>query len=126
MFRRSTLEQSGGWVGRAYEDWDLWLRLAGLGMSGVRVDRVVYRRRLHEDPRLLTGARERHADLYAEIQRRNATVFARRHELRAQERPAWWKRLVYPVVFGARKVVPLPVEAFLQRIMMRLGTGLPG
>ncbi|MEA2445740.1 MAG: hypothetical protein QOJ12_3032, partial [Thermoleophilales bacterium] len=30
------------------------------------------------------------------------------------------------VLFGARKIVPFRIEAFLQRTMMRLGTGLPG
>jgi glycosyltransferase involved in cell wall biosynthesis len=126
LLRRSTLDRAGGWQGRAYEDWDLWLRLVGLGIGGVRVDRVVYRRRLHGDSRLLQQARRRHQELYAELQRRNAAVFARRAELRAAERPAAWKRAVYPVLFGPRKVVPFSVEAFLQRTMMRLGTGLPG
>lgn len=126
MFRRATLVEAGGWQGWAYEDWDLWLRLAGMGRSGIRVDRVVYRRRLHDSPRLLTDARKHHQELYAEIERHNAAVFARRDELRRAERPALWKRFAYPVLFGARKVVPISVEAFLQRTMMRLGTGLPG
>jgi hypothetical protein len=126
MFRRTALERAGCWEGWAYEDWDLWLRLTGLGIGGVRVDRTVYRRRLHGDPRLLTTARKRHGELYEEIRRRNAGVFAQRAQLRREERPAAWKLLVYPVLFGARKVVPFRVEAFLQRTMMRLGTGLPG
>jgi glycosyltransferase involved in cell wall biosynthesis len=126
MFRREVLERSGGWQGRAYEDWDLWLRLVGLGIAGMRVDRVVYRRRLHGSGRLLGDARRRHQELYAELRRRNAGVFERRAELRRSERPAAWKRAVYPILFGPRKVVPLRVEAFLQRTMMRLGTGLPG
>jgi hypothetical protein len=126
MFRRTALERAGGWQLRAYEDWDLWLRLAGMGLGGIRVDRVVYRRRLHGDSRLLAEARRGHQELYAEIQRRNPDVFARRAELRAQERPAPWKIAVYPVLFGARRVVPYTIEAFLQRVMMRLGTGLPG
>jgi glycosyltransferase involved in cell wall biosynthesis len=125
MFRRSTLEHMGGWHGRAYEDWDLWLRLAGEGLSGVRTDQVVYRRRLHGDARLLQQARRRHQELYRELQRRNAGVFARRAELRREERPAGWKLLVFPVLFGPRKVVPVPAEAFLQRTMMRIGSGLP-
>jgi hypothetical protein len=126
MFRRETLERAGAWQMRSYEDWDLWLRLVGLGVGGMRVDRVVYQRRLHGDSRLLAAARRDHQRLYAEIQARNGAVFARRAQLRALERPAPWKLAVYPVLFGPRKVVPLPVEAFLQRCMMRLGTGLPG
>lgn len=125
MFRREVLERAGGWQGRAYEDWDLWLRLIGLGERGAAAGRVVYRRRLHDDSRLLTTARARHQDLYAELKERNAAVFARRDDLRRDERPSAWKRAVYPVAFGARKVIPMRVEAALQRMMMRMGTGLP-
>jgi len=126
MFRRDVLERAGGWHGWAYEDWDLWLRLAGLDVSGVATDRLVYRRRLHGDSRLLAQARERHQELYAEITRRNAKVVSRRRELRAAERPAMWKRLVYPIVFGSRSVLPVRLEAILQRAMLRFGGGLPG
>ncbi len=125
MFRREVLERAGGWQGRAYEDWDLWLRLVGLGESGVSAGRVVYRRRLHDDSRLLTTARTRHQELYSELKERNAEVFAMRDELRRGERPSAWKRSVYPIVFGPRKVVPMRVEAALQRMMMLMGTGLP-
>jgi glycosyltransferase involved in cell wall biosynthesis len=125
MFRRETLERAGGWEGWAYEDWDLWLRLVGLGAEGVRTDRVVYRRRLHGQSRLLVQARRRHKELYGEIVRRNRDVLARRGELRRQEHPAPWKRVVYPVMFGSRSVVPVHVEAFLQRTMLRRGGGLP-
>jgi len=125
MFRRGTLERAGGWEGRAYEDWDLWLRLVGLGIEGVRVDRSVYRRRLHGDSRVLQQARRRHQELYAGLRTRNAAVFASRPSLRREEAPAAWKLAAYPVMFGPRKVVPIRVEAFLQRMMMRFGTGLP-
>jgi hypothetical protein len=135
LFRRDLLERAGDWRGadgaklvgaQGYEDWDLWLRLVGLGAEGVRVDRTVYRRRLHGSGRLLARARQQHQDLYAELQERNAEVFARRDELRRRERPARWKRAGYPVLFGARKVVPVRIEAFMQRAMMRRGSGLPG
>jgi glycosyltransferase involved in cell wall biosynthesis len=126
MFRREILELAGGWKGRAYEDWDLWLRLIGLGVHGARVDHLVYKRRLSGENRLLRHARRRHQELYAWLQQSNADVFARREQLRRQERPAFLKRLGYPILFGPRKYVPLPIEAFLQRTMMRLGTGLPG
>lgn len=135
LFRREVLTRAGDWRGAAgarlvgahgYEDWDLWLRLVGLGIEGRHAGRVVYRRRLHGSGRLLAQARRRHQDLYEELVERNADVFARRDALRATERPARWKVAAYPVLFGPRNVIPLPVEAFLQRAMMRLGTGLPG
>jgi glycosyltransferase involved in cell wall biosynthesis len=125
LFRRTALEQVGGWQGPyGYEDWDVWLGFAERGMTGIPAGRVIYRRRLHGDHRVLSGARRRHGELYAELQRRHPELFARRPELREQERPAPWKRLVYPVLFGRRAVVPFAVEAFLQRTMMRLGLRL--
>jgi len=120
------LERAGGWDDRAYEDWDLWLRLVGQGVDGVPTGRVVYRRRLHGESRQLTQDRRRHRSLYGEIVRRNRDVFARRGELRRLERPAAWKRVAYPIIFGSRSVVPVRVEALLQRMMLRLNLGLPG
>jgi glycosyltransferase involved in cell wall biosynthesis len=125
LFRREVLERAGGWEG-GYEDWDLWLRLAGSGVEGITIDRVVYHRRLHGDGRQLPRDRRRHQALYAELRRRNAAVFEGRARLRRIERPASWKRAVYPVLFGRRAVVPLRIEAMLQRMMMRRGSGLPG
>lgn len=126
MFRREALEHAGGWESRAYEDWDLWLRLVGQGVDGVPTGSVVYRRRLHGESRQLAQDRRRHRVLYEEIVRRNPAVFARRSELRRLERPALWKRLAYPTLFGSRSVVPVRIEALLQRTMLRLGAGLPG
>ena len=135
MFRRSVLERAGDWRGapgaqlvgaHGYEDWDLWLRLVRCGVEGVYAGRSVYRRRLHGGSRLLAHARRRHQELYRELVARNAEVFERRTLLRGSERPAFWKPVVYPILFGARTVVPFRVEAFMQRTMMRLGLGLPG
>ncbi|MEI2703307.1 MAG: DUF2304 family protein [Baekduia sp.] len=125
MFRRQAVQSAGGWVGRAYEDWNLWLRLAGLGMRGAKTPAVVYRRRIHGDGRLLPQARRQHAALYAAIRSQNAGVFAERDRLRGIERPAPWKRAVYPLLFGSRRFVPERVETTLKRRMMRRGTGLP-
>jgi glycosyltransferase involved in cell wall biosynthesis len=124
LFRRSALVAVGGWQARGYEDWDVWLGFAERGLSGVAAGRVIYRRRLHGPGRVGPGDRRKHQELYAELQSRHPALFARRAELRRLERPAVWKRLVYPVLFGSRSVVPFRVEAFLQRTMMRLGLRL--
>lgn len=121
LYRREALERAGGWQEpTGYEDWDLWLRFAELGLTGIGVDRIVYRRRLHGASRLLQGARKRHASMYAQIKRRHPDAFGPgRARLRAAERPPLWKRAVYPVLFGRRAVVPFRVEAWLQRTMMQ-------
>ena len=107
LIRRRRSSAPGGWRMRAYEDWDLWLRFAGRGLEGARVERVVYRRRLHGEARLLAGARRRHQQLYEELQRRNAErVRAPRASCAARAPPRCGSALAYPVLFGARTVVP--------------------
>jgi glycosyltransferase involved in cell wall biosynthesis len=124
LLRRSALEVVGGWQWRVYEDWDLWLAFVDRDFRGVHVDAEVYRRRMHGATRSLAGARARHRELYRDLIRRHPHAFRRRGELRRLERPAPWRRVVYPVLFGHRAVIPYPVEAFMQRTMMRLGIRL--
>ncbi len=128
LFRRAVLERAGGWTGGVvdYEDWNLWLALAEQGVVGARIPRVVYERRLHGEARVAVNARRRHRALYEQLQHRHAGLFARRGELRKEERPALWKQAIYPVLFGPRKYVPFRLEALMQRAMMRSGGGLPG
>ena len=116
LMRRDVLERSGGWHALpAYEDWDLWLRYVGLGHEGVRADCVAYRRRLHGGGRMLATARRRHRHLYRALRERNGAVFDARRELLRRERPAVWKRVAYPAVFGRRAIVPDRVLARVQR-----------
>lgn len=126
LVRRSALERAGGWADRGYEDWGLWLAFVELGIDGVACDRVVYRRRLHGPSRVLAGDRARHRQLYEALRARHAGAFAARPRLRRRERPPAWKPVVYPVLFGARAVVPGRVEAWLQRTMMRYGLRISG
>jgi glycosyltransferase involved in cell wall biosynthesis len=126
MFRRSALEQVGGWqLASGYEDWDLWLALAEQGIGGVRTPGVVYRRRLHGTAGRLAQDRAQHRRLYEQLRARHAQLFGRRRELLLAERPAAWKRLVYPALFGSRALLPLRLEALMQRTMLRRGGGLP-
>lgn len=127
LFRRSVLDATGGWSEslRSYEDWDLWLRLADHGYRGVNAGRAVYKRRIHGDTRLLPQARREHSQLYAELKKRNRSLYQRRRDLRRDEKPAAWKPVVFPILFGARKIVPLRAENALKRAMMKRGAGLP-
>ena len=124
LVRRSALEQAGGWTDGGYEDWGLWLRFVELGIDGVSGDRIVYRRRLHGGHRAGREYRRRHDELYGALRERYAGAFAARPELARRERPAIWKRALYPVLFGARSVVPYRVEAWLQRTSMQRGLRL--
>ena len=126
LFRRSALVRAGAWRERGYEDWDLWLQFLALDSFGVHVPESVYRRRIHGDARRAQVDRKNHQRLYEELRESHPSLFARRAELRRAEGPARWKRVGYPMLFGARMLLPVRVEAFLQRTMMRLGNGLPG
>ena len=124
LVRRSMLLDVGGWADGEYEDWGLWLAFVERGLGGVAAGDVVYRRRLREGGRTGLAYRRRHRALYAQLRRRHPAAFAARPELRRRERPPLWKRLVYPVLFGRRAVIPFRVEAWLQRTMMRRGLRL--
>lgn len=116
MLRRSALEAVGGWQEpRGYEDWGLWLSFLARGIDGVSSRRVVYWRRYHGSGRLLPSVRPRHRALYSELKRRHPVPFARRGEARRRERPPRWKRVLYPLLFGPRLVVPVRLEAALTR-----------
>jgi glycosyltransferase involved in cell wall biosynthesis len=124
LLRRTAVDRAGGWIDGGYEDWGLYLRFVELGIPGVDSGRLVYRRRLHGSHRAAHEYRRRHRELYAGLKRRHASAFASRRALARVERPPLWKRAVYPVLFGPRRVVPYPVEAWLQRTMMRRGLRL--
>ena len=129
MFRRSALLAAGAWQasGRiGYEDWNLWLRLLELGIDGVHVDRTIYRRRLHGAGRVQVNARQRHQVLYAELRRLHPDLFRNRAKLRRLERPPLWKRLVYPLAFASRSVIPFALEARAKRMLLRRGLRVAG
>ena len=127
MLRRESLEAAGGWRwdGRVgYEDWSLWLRFVELGMSGVRVDRVVYRRRLHGSQRVQANARRNHRALYRQFRARHAEAYGRRAELRRRESPPLWKRISYPLLFGPRLLLPQRLEMSIKRALLRRGAAV--
>jgi glycosyltransferase involved in cell wall biosynthesis len=114
MFRREAIAAAGHWPPMYYEDWGLLLGCVEAGIDGVYLDRVVYRRRIQASS-MLTRARRDHAGLYDELKRRYPGAFARRRELARVERPALWKRVLYPVVYGRRTFVPAGLETRLRR-----------
>jgi glycosyltransferase involved in cell wall biosynthesis len=121
LFRRAALREAGGWQLRGgYEDWDLWLRLAGRGEPGVHAgDGVItYRRRLHGD-RMLAATRRNHRAMYRTLRDRNPSVFQDLATHRRASDLSAGRKLLYPVVFGGR--ARLPFEHRVRAWMDRLG-----
>ena len=127
LFRRDRIEALNGWrhdgANGTYEDWDLWLKLAGAGGSIVHLGPgvVTYRRRLHESrsDRALDLQKRRHASSYATLRQAHPDIFGRLAEHRRQSDLSFVRKLAYPVVYGGRP--PLPFEPTLKRWLDRLG-----
>jgi glycosyltransferase involved in cell wall biosynthesis len=120
MVRRKALLEVGGWELRTgVEDWDLWLKLAEAGWTGVKVPRVVYERRV-EGARMHAEARTRHRQLVNRLRERHPKSFGQRRELAKREGvPLRW-RVTYPVIFGIRNrnLLPYRIEEPLLRRML--------
>jgi peptidoglycan/xylan/chitin deacetylase (PgdA/CDA1 family) len=124
LFRRSTLEEVGGWrdidgeVG--YEDWHLWMTLAERGHQAAHAApaTVTMRRRIH-GRRMLTSAGKRHRTLYAKLRRLHPALFARMREHRRASSLGRVRTMLYPVAFGARP--PTGIWSRLRRIAARTG-----
>lgn len=120
LFRRSALEQVGGWkpIRLGYEDWDLWMALAEAGLGAVHAGhgRITYRRRLH-GTRMLTGAKANHRKLYRTLKASHPRLFADIAEHRRRSDLSARRKLLYPVVYGGRPRLRLErhVKALLDR-----------
>lgn len=106
LFRRTALEQTGGWRDVAglvgYEDWHLWMTLAEGGHRAERVEGLVaLRRRLHGS-RMLGDAGRRHRQLYSHLRRLHPTLFTQLARHRRASDLALSRKLAYPLLFGAR------------------------
>lgn len=120
LFRRSALEEVGGWkpIRYGYEDWDLWMALVEAGHEGVHVGhgRLTYRRRLHGE-RMLTTAKRNHRELYRTLQGRHPKLFADIAEHRARSDLSPLRKRLYPHVYGGRRRLGFErhVKALLDR-----------
>lgn len=77
VFRRSAWEAAGGFreeMRKGYEDWEFWIRLAGLGLRGHCIpERLLLVRRVGRS--FIHSAYERHAELVADIRRYNYRLY---------------------------------------------------
>lgn len=107
MYRRSRLEEVGGWPVRdrqpMFEDWDLWMDLAINGERGIHlgVGNVVYHRRLHGTRQLQRG-KKRYGQLYRRMRADHPELFGRLREHRRASDMSRPRKLLYPLVYGHR------------------------
>jgi glycosyltransferase involved in cell wall biosynthesis len=77
VFRRSAWEATGGFreeMRKGYEDWEFWIRLAGLGLRGHCIpERLLLVRRVGRS--FIDSAYERHAELVGDIRRYNSHLY---------------------------------------------------
>ncbi len=122
MFRRTFLEEVGGWqsVGGmvGYEDWDLWMTLAERGGTAVFADGVpVVRYRVH-GVRMLRSVTGNHARLYRELRARHPSLFANLDEHRRDSVLSPLERRLYPLIYGARR--PLGIKRRASHLLGRI------
>lgn len=109
LYRRTAVAAAGAWrpyyEHQGYEDWNLWMGLAERGARIVHLGEPAYRRRLHGQ-RLNQLARRRHRERYEAMQRAHPQLFAdlKRHRRASDLSRA--KRVIYPLVYGARAEIP--------------------
>jgi glycosyltransferase involved in cell wall biosynthesis len=121
MFRRSTLEQVGGWrTGAGYEDWDLWMTLAQAGLDVVHAghDVVSFRRRTHGS-RMLADRKGRHVAVYRDMRDHHPELFRRLREHRRTTTLSPLRRRLYPLLYGGRR--RFRAEVWLRRTLDRFG-----
>jgi glycosyltransferase involved in cell wall biosynthesis len=125
LFRRDALERAGGWnrswtAQQGYEDWNLWMGFAEQRARIVHLGPGVigYRRRLHGS-RLNAEAKRRHAEIYDVMREGHPDLFGSLDEHRRRSDLPRVRKLLYPVVYGARAEVPF--ERHLKPLFDRLG-----
>ena len=122
LYRRSAVAALGAWrpfyESQGYEDWNVWMGLAERGGRIVHLGGPGYRRRLHGQ-RLNQLARTRHAERYAALRRAHPGLFEHLAEHRRASELSAARKLLYPLVYGARAEVPF--ESALKPWFDRLG-----
>jgi glycosyltransferase involved in cell wall biosynthesis len=105
MFRRAALLDAGGWrhLGAGYEDWGLWMGLAERGRRGVHAGPgvITFHKRLHGQ-RMLGSAKAEHRALYRALRREHPRLFAEVGAHRRDSSLSPVRKLLYPLVYGAR------------------------
>jgi glycosyltransferase involved in cell wall biosynthesis len=124
LYRRTALVDAGGWDSAptldGYEDWSLWATLAERNSVGLHagIGVLTYRRRLHGD-RQLTLDKKRHGEIYRQLRAKHPRLFADLPTYRRQSDLSRIRKLLYPLVYGARPRSWL--DPRLKRLLDNLG-----
>jgi glycosyltransferase involved in cell wall biosynthesis len=119
LFRRESLLAVGGWGSPyGYEDWHLWLTLVERGYRGVHLGPgvVTYRRRLHGE-RTLTVEKRSHRARFRLIRASHPGIYGDLASHRRASNLALHRKLLYPIVYGARPrfAFERPIKRWLDR-----------
>lgn len=112
LARREALVAIGGWelADAGYEDWDLNLKAAEAGWTGVRIDHPHTQYRQHAESRMLDEAVRQHERLYGVLRERHRSLFGNRRQWRRRSRTrstvkaAWTTIDLLPAVSSYRKM----------------------
>jgi glycosyltransferase involved in cell wall biosynthesis len=97
-FRREPLLDVGGWQLRSgIEDWDLWMRLAARGFTGVYVPRLIFRYRRDAGGRFRSRV-PIFEGFYEQLRERNAGLFARRRRSRRVSPAPRSLKILFPLI----------------------------
>lgn len=125
LFRRDLLLRTGGWDMRrdalaAHEDWNLWLTLIEMGVSGAHLGdgRLSYARRIHGG-RLAAAGRSRHTAFYRALKANHPSAFGDVAGYRRRSALSLPRRIFYPYLYGGRR--RWPIEAKVKEALDRHG-----
>ena len=98
MHRRSSLLESGGWKGRGYEDWNLWMTAGEVGWRGARIDDVSIYYRVQATSRLLDQAYESDHRHRADMRRDHKALYRERFANWRRSESRWALKIVWPLI----------------------------
>ena len=111
MVRRDAVIRAGGWsLEDAFEDWDLWMAMAELGMQGRHVGMTTLRYRV-DDPRMYRNALSRYGELVETLESRHGQLFANRPTSRTAAAAGRSLKVAWTIIAG----LPMPrrIERYL-------------
>jgi glycosyltransferase involved in cell wall biosynthesis len=118
LFRRTTLEDVGGWRSRlGYDDWSLWIALAERGYDGVRIPGITYRYRIQSGRKWRTKSLRRHDAISAEFRSLYPSIYARREENRARSPVARTKKMALSLLSDATFLPARPRVALINLVV---------